>query len=248
MLGLAIDSANEVASAAIWTGDIEAHDGSFSLLRIETLPPEVGKADQLITLVERMLGERKLDYRDLDVIAVNRGPGSFTGIRSAVALARGLALAADLPVLAVTSHEALMATLDDDPTGRPSMIAQDARRGEVYAQTFGADGRPRGEIEALAPAALADHLLTGGWRLAGSGAGLVVAALDDGADVEVIGSTALDAGAVALAAAKRLARGEMPVRGFELRPLYVRAPDAVPPAPLVSKVVARGGSALTCSP
>lgn len=235
MLGLAIDSANQAASAALWTRGVEERRGSsFTLLGSEEVPPEAGKADQLITAVERLLGEQGLGYGDLEVIAVNRGPGSFTGIRSAVALARGLALAADLPVMGVTSHEALAVVLDADPAGRPLVIAQDARRGEVYAQAFGADGRPSGEIEAKAPAALADTLEGGRWRIAGSGAHLVLEVLDDSVVVEMIDAGPLNAEAVALAAALRLSAGEGAASGFTLRPLYVRAPDAVPPAPLIS--------------
>ena len=167
-------------------GGVEHGGKSFELLAFEMLQPEAGKADQLITVVERLLSEQGLGYDDLDVIAVNRGPGSFTGIRSAVALGRGLALAAGLPVMAVTSHEALVAGLDADPAGRRLMIALDARRGEVYAQAVGADGRPLDEIEARTPAALADALEGGRWRIAGSGARLVLEVLDGGVDVEMI--------------------------------------------------------------
>ena len=239
MLGLAIDSADRDASAALWTGGGEGCGGKpFELLAFETLSPEEGKADQLITVVERLLGEQGQGYDDLDVIAVNRGPGSFTGIRSAIALGRGLSLAADLPVMAVTSHEALAAGLDADPSDRPLMIALDARRGEVYAQAFGVDRRPLVEIEAKTPGALAEALEGERWRIAGSGARLVLEVLDGGVDVEMIDLGPSTAGAVALAAATRLLRGEVLDRGFTLRPLYVRAPDAVPPAPLISKTAA----------
>ncbi|MDH3659001.1 MAG: tRNA (adenosine(37)-N6)-threonylcarbamoyltransferase complex dimerization subunit type 1 TsaB [Alphaproteobacteria bacterium] len=267
MLGLAIDSADRTASAALWTDDVEKRvDGSFAPLVVEALPSEAGKADQLITVIERLLGEHGLGYGDLDVIAVNRGPGSFTGIRSAVALGRGLALAAGLPVLGVTSHQALAAVIGDDGGRHPLMIALDARRGEVYVQSFAADGRAISEIEAKAPVAVADGLGAGCWRLAGSGARLVLEHLSnaadvrpdaadvrpdaadvrpdaadvrpDAADVRLIEVQPIDAAAVAGAAAARLSAGEKPKGGFTLRPLYVRAPDAVPPAPLISTTAA----------
>ncbi|MGI9484859.1 MAG: tRNA (adenosine(37)-N6)-threonylcarbamoyltransferase complex dimerization subunit type 1 TsaB, partial [Geminicoccaceae bacterium] len=201
------------------------------------LPPGTGMADQLILVVERLLGEQRLTYRDLDVIAVNRGPGSFTGIRSAVALARGLALAAGLPVLGVTSHEALAAGLEQ-ADGRATMIALDARRSEVYAQAFAPDGHPGGDIETKAPASVAAMLSEGRWRIVGSGAALVSAELADDLDVETIETPPVDAGMVMLAAAARLSAGETPARGFTLQPLYVRAPDAVPPTPLISTTTA----------
>ncbi len=241
MLGLAIDSANQSASAALWSS---ADSGSSidspwftglafeALLAFEVLAPERGKADQLISGIERLLQEQGLDYRDLDVIAANRGPGSFTGIRSAVALARGLALAAELPVIGVTSHEALAASLER-ADGRATMIVQDARRGEVYAQSFAADGQPLAKIEAKAPALVADQLETGAWRLAGSGAVFVAKNLTGDLDVEIIEAPPVDASMVMLAATVRLSRGETPASGFGLQPLYVRVPDAVPPTPLI---------------
>lgn len=254
MLGLAIDSANRTASAALWQRD--AHPGSRvdgrssadsrpnvnfdapTLLAFEVLSPEMGKADQLISVIERLLEGQGLTYQDLGLIAVNRGPGSFTGIRSGVALTRGLALAAELPVLGVTSHEALASALDraalNQDGERSSMIALDARRGEVYAQAFAPDGAARGEIEAKAPARVAAEMKSGCWRLAGSGAELVAEQLADGVDVVLSETPPIDARMVMQATAAKLAAGVVPTSGFECRPLYIRAPDAVPPKPLVT--------------
>ena len=235
MLGLAIDSADRTASAALWRLDdaVGRSDGAKrpDILAVDSLPPEMGKADQLILVIERLLTEQTLDYPDLDLIVVNRGPGSFTGIRSGVALARGLALAAGLPVLGVTSHEALLADLEPS-SGRSTMIALDARRGEVYVQAFASDGHALGEIEAKVPALVVDDLKSGAWRVAGSGAVLVSDGLGDDPDVEVIETAPVDAGKVMRAAAARLSAGETPASGFTLQPLYIRDPDAVPPTPL----------------
>lgn len=258
MLGLAIDSAHRTASAALWQASValgrDAHGGTNVAfgrgaerpepIAFETLPPEFGKADQLILVIERLLAEHGLTYQDLDLIAVNRGPGSFTGIRSGVALTRGLALAADLPVLGITSHEALAAALDRDDE-RSSMVALDARRGEVYVQAFTSEGSALGEIEAKAPDKVAAEMATGRWRLAGSGAGLVAEKLDAGADVSVSDMPPIDARMVMRAANAKLAAGVVPTAGFECRPLYVRAPDAVPPKPLVAPASPAAGAAGT---
>lgn len=235
MLGLAIESSGRIASAALWRSSTNGVDN----LTDAALPPEMGKADQLITVVEQLLEHDGLRYADLDLIAVNRGPGSFTGIRSAVALARGLALATNLPVLDVTSHEALAARLFHEH-GRvlgnaPVLIALDARRGEVYAQQFSPLGNALGEIEARSPSIILGELNAGHWRLAGDGAPLIKQALDAHAKVEMIEMPPIDSAAVALAAAVRLSGGDVPYSGSRLKPLYVRAPDAVPPAPLVSR-------------
>ncbi|MEM7041918.1 MAG: tRNA (adenosine(37)-N6)-threonylcarbamoyltransferase complex dimerization subunit type 1 TsaB [Pseudomonadota bacterium] len=242
MLGLAIDSADRSASAALWRsssglgdgiGQVTRADGAIELIGQESLGPESGKADQLISAIERLLQHKGARYADLEIIAINRGPGSFTGIRSGVALVRGLALAAELPVLAVTSHEALAASLDIDAPDRPLMVALDARRGEVYAQAFSADGCPLSEIAARAPAVVAAELEGGRWCLAGSGSGLVTRGFSNTADVRSIEAATIDAAGVARAAVVRLLRGEKPFPGSELKPLYVREPDAVPPSPLI---------------
>jgi tRNA threonylcarbamoyl adenosine modification protein YeaZ len=245
VLGLALDSAGLLASAAVWADAGGTEDGapvaSFRLLGYQDLPAEQGKADQLILAVERLLMACALGYRDLDVIAVNRGPGSFTGIRSAVALGRGLALAAALPVIGLTSHQVLAARLGfdkaDDLQARPRrlMIAEDARRGQVYVQSFDADLEPEGEIRVEAPEVAARELALGPWRLLGSGAALVLASLLEPADVIMVEGSGLDARGVAIAAAARLAAGDLPKPGFDLLPLYLRPPDAVRPQPLVSR-------------
>lgn len=65
------------------------------------------QAESLIANIESLLNETELSYDGLEAVAVNIGPGSFTGIRIGLAAARGLALAADVPVIAVTGFELL---------------------------------------------------------------------------------------------------------------------------------------------
>lgn len=239
MLGLALDSAGQTASVALWRRldvSVDGQDsGAFQILASEALPAASGRADQLILLVEQLLDRAALTYADLDVIAVNRGPGSFTGIRSAVALSRGLALATGCLAIGVSSHEAIAVSIGMDNANRKRrlMIAKDARRGEVYLQLFENDVTPLGDVAAMAPDQAAIALSDGCWLLAGSGAHLVEPHLDDGHDVVAADAVSLDAGAVAMAAHRRLSAGETPIRGFDLLPLYVRAPDAVRPTPLV---------------
>ncbi len=248
MLGLALDCAGLQASAALWSDGpedplergVERGGEVFSLIAFQALASGAGKADQLILVVEQLLETSLFSYQDLDIIAVNRGPGSFTGIRSAVALGRGLALATGLPAIGITTHEALAAGMGSDrgstAAQEPSclMIVEDARRGQVYCQSFGPDLQPLDDPGAEAPEDVARKLAHGRWRLAGSGGSLVLPWLDSTADVTLIEEVSLDARAVARSAADRLAAGEKPIAGFDLLPLYIRPPDAVRPKPLVT--------------
>jgi tRNA threonylcarbamoyladenosine biosynthesis protein TsaB len=230
MILLAIEAAGDSCSAALWDCS-EVDDGLLAWRGVE---PARGQAERLIGLVEAVLGEAGLRYDALGALAVNRGPGSFTGLRSAVAAARGLALAADLGVVAVTSLEALACGVRP---GRPGEVlaALDGRRGEVYAQRFASDltplPGPAGQPRAMPPRAAAAGI-AGTVRLVGSGAGLIQAVLPEGV-ASVLEAVRLDARLVARCAARRLAAGERPVAGFEIQPLYLRPADARHQAPLV---------------
>jgi tRNA threonylcarbamoyladenosine biosynthesis protein TsaB len=225
---LALDSADATCSAALWDS---ARPSPAALLGHRRLAPGRGQADHLIALIDDLMRALGLDYRALDLIAVNHGPGSFTGVRSAVAAARGLALAAGLPVLAVGSLEALAAAV---PAGPGTLLAAlDARRGQVYVQAFDRQQRPQGAPALRTPQQAAAELAAGPLRLVGSGAGLIREQLPEGRPIPIL-TAELDARWVAKRAAARLASGERPQDGDTLRPLYLRPPDARPPTPLVA--------------
>ncbi|CAM3474264.1 tRNA (adenosine(37)-N6)-threonylcarbamoyltransferase complex dimerization subunit type 1 TsaB [Paracoccus nototheniae] len=66
-----------------------------------------GQAERLMPMLEEMLSDAGLGWRDLDVLGVGTGPGNFTGIRVGVAAARGLALALRIPAIGIGAPEAL---------------------------------------------------------------------------------------------------------------------------------------------
>ncbi len=233
MLLLAIDSAGPNCSIALHDS---AREGTGAVLGERALGPGRDHADRLIDLIDTLLREHRLTYGALDVIAVNHGPGSFTGLRTAVAAARGLALAAGLPVLPVNSLEAL-ATAVPPWTSGVLMAAMDARRNEVYAQTFDCDLTPLDEARAMPPEMAGEELMAveqrviGPLRLVGNGAALIRTALPDTAAV-VMTEAELHARAIAACATRRLAAGEQAIAGHRLRPFYLRAPDARPQTPI----------------
>ena len=98
-------------------------------------PMEKGQAERLLPLCEEVMARAGVAWRDLDAVAVGTGPGNFTGVRIAVAAARGLALSLGVPAIGVTRLEALAEGL-----ARPVTVIEDAKRGEVYVQRFEAGG------------------------------------------------------------------------------------------------------------
>lgn len=128
---IAIETATEACSAAL------SVDGRI-FERSEIAPRR--HAELILPMIESLLAEAGLARAQLDGIAVGRGPGAFTGVRLAIAVAQGLALALDIPVVPVSS---LAALAQDAPDAGVAILAViDARMGEVYAGAFrrGADG------------------------------------------------------------------------------------------------------------
>jgi tRNA threonylcarbamoyladenosine biosynthesis protein TsaB len=230
---LAIESTASGCSMAVLRHEAASSD---TFLAYRALASSRGQGDHLVELIEDAIREAGLSYRGLDFIAVDRGPGSFTGVRTAVAAARGLALATGLPVLPVSSLETLAGAVQP-AAGGIVLAAQDARRGEVYVQSFDDRLRPHDEPRAGAPerAALG---LAGRLHLVGTGAPLIRPYLAEEAQAIVL-PVEPDARLVATAALRRIAAGAPPVSGFDLHPFYLRAPDArLPGAAPVSADVA----------
>ena len=120
---LAFDTSAAHCAAALLLPDGKA------LNRLENM--EKGQAERLMPLLEELLAEAGLGWSDLTRIGVGTGPGNFTGVRLSVAAARGLALGLNIPAIGVTRLEALAHGLP-----RPLLVAEDARRNEVYALGF----------------------------------------------------------------------------------------------------------------
>ena len=89
---------------------------------------------------------------DIEMVAVGRGPGSFTGTRIALSVAKGLALSLHVPVITTSSLEALAVTYA--PPGAAAAVVADARRGEVLFGLFAVDRVEKrwGEMPLLAVA------------------------------------------------------------------------------------------------
>ena len=103
MLILAIDTALDACAAAV------LDTAPAKVIAQESLPMKRGHAEALMPLIARVMKQSGIAFAALDRIAVTTGPGSFTGLRVGLSAARGIALAADKPVVGVTTLTAYAA-------------------------------------------------------------------------------------------------------------------------------------------
>lgn len=167
---LAIDTATEACSAALLVGDA-------MIERSEIAPRR--HAELILPMIESLLAEAGISRRQLDGIAVGRGPGAFTGVRLAISIAQGLALGLDLPVVPVSSLAALALDAPVDAANRDNAILAviDARMGEIYTGAFARSADGLVEALGLETVGHADKLVLprgaqtnlGRWSVVGSG-------------------------------------------------------------------------------
>ncbi len=204
MRRLVIDSATEACSVALLDGDVLVAGGYAMLGR--------GHAEQLVPMIAALPGKGRADS-----IAVNTGPGSFTGIRVGLAAARALALVWQVPLAGYASLTLVAAMARAAHPGAAIDVAMTGGHGEWFFQPFGADGAALAEVRSLHPEEVAATSRAG--HLAGSQAE-ALAARRGGAPVAL--PLWPDARAFALLAAEALQADALPS--------YGRAPDARLPA------------------
>ena len=214
---LAIDTALAACAACVLEED------AAEPLAAETIEMQRGHAEALLPLVDRVVSRVEGGFSSLDRVAVVVGPGSYTGLRVGIAAARGIGLAAGIPVVGTTTLSALLAGLMGGE-GRLLAAAIDARHGQIYFQAISAGGR-----SVIAPALMslreAARLLgEGPVTLVGSGGGaLADEARRAGIEVTVReGPPAPDIVWVA-----RLGLAADPNQALP-KPLYLGAPNAAP--------------------
>lgn len=210
---LVIDTALGLCTAGVFKVD----GGAVRELGLRSEPMSKGHSERLAGFARDAVAGSGLRFADLDRIGVTVGPGSFTGLRVGMAFALGLGAALDRPVVGLSSLDALAASVEAASVA--ALI--DARRGQVYARFF-AHGVPAGGPEALSLEAGAERIagLASDATLVGSGAAL----FDDPARSASVLSLA---GPTPAALARLTAKADPELA--PARPLYLRAPDALPP-------------------
>jgi tRNA threonylcarbamoyl adenosine modification protein YeaZ len=213
MLILALDTSLDACSVALF--DSEANELRAS--RSELIGK--GHAERLMAMISDVMAEAGVGFAAVDRIGVTIGPGSFTGIRAGLAAARGLGLAAGIPVVGVSTLDAIARQAPGTDT---VMVILDARRGEVYTGLYDGNRLPISSPSLLTLESAASAVTAAVAEMFGSGADLVASAQTNEKS-EVLGLAATpDILDVARLTAVTAAPLEAP------RPLYLRAPDAKP--------------------
>ncbi len=148
---LNIETGTEVCSVAL------AENGRLISLRESGTGRQ--HAQQLALYIDEIFRELDVDPRDLDAVAVGKGPGSYTGLRIGVSLAKGVSYGVGIPLIGVSTLESMACVaLEDFDAGvleltHPDCLYLcpmiDARRMEVYAQVFDQALAPVTEVEAI---------------------------------------------------------------------------------------------------
>lgn len=195
---LAFDTSSAACTAALFD------DAGVCLARRDEIIGR-GHSERLVPMLDELLAGLKPES-----ILVGVGPGSFTGIRVAIAAAYGLAIGWDAQLSGMSSLALLAA---GTPANDSVAVAVGGGHGELFVQEFDR-GEPVSDLANLSPAAAA--AMTSAKLVIGSGAGTLVAARGWGEARDALPSAA---------DAMKLAPGQ---RSLPAKPVYARAPDAQP--------------------
>jgi tRNA threonylcarbamoyladenosine biosynthesis protein TsaB len=214
---LAIDTAANLCAACVFDADAGAE--------VARAVHDIGKghAEILMDVIAEALGAASLAFTDIGAVAVSVGPGSFTGVRVGVSVARGLALALKVPAAGISTLEALAFETRSLAGDKPVLAVIDGGRDGIYAAIYNSFGKI---VYAPVVAQLDEiaELADGVSVLAGSAARRVAASIPS---QDFLFGSELPTADIAIYARVALANG---FDGGKPRPLYLRAPDAKPQA------------------
>lgn len=237
---MGLDTATAACTTCLLTTDDRPFEVAAGSARLFEQPAH---ARELLPAVDQAMRNGDSEWDDIAAIAVGVGPGAFTGLRIGVATARGLACAREIPLIPVSSLEAIaFELLDARPSARIAIPVLDAKRGELFVAAYGRGSQRPKEIVArhsILPEQLGDligSLPAGSHFAAGDGAikhqGLIA-----GLGVEVPPESS-SLHLVRARAICRLARVSQGFAATEVEPDYVREPDIDPN--VLAAIAARG--------
>jgi tRNA threonylcarbamoyladenosine biosynthesis protein TsaB len=216
---LGIETATTVCAAALVRGGTVVAESLLDAGRVH--------AEQLMGQIAAVLGPGGVE--SLGGVAVSIGPGSFTGLRIGVSVAKGIAFAGDIPLVGVPTLEALAlhaAETDGTPAGTRLLAALDARRDEVYCQLFEVTENgpvPLWDARDMTLGALMDEMHGSGARVTGEGAAKVLSRSGAPETLSIVPEAARrsSAGSVARIGEKLLLAGRRDDESL-LEPRYIK--------------------------
>lgn len=185
-----------------------------------------GQAEALAPMVQDTMALAGVAFKDLTRIAVTTGPGTFTGVRIGLAMARGLGVALNIPMTGINSLAAI--ACNETAGDLPIVVAVDARDNEIYFAAFDQSGK---EITAPTIVTLTNgyrFMPSGPARIVGTAAGLLLHQLD--------GQPYLYSDVGDLPVAQNFVKlvASIPTSTVPPEPLYLRPPDVKPQAMKIS--------------
>ena len=225
---LALETATRCLSVALW------QDGEV-IERGEDVPN--GGSERLLPWVHELLAEAGLALSQLDGIAFGAGPGGFTGLRLACGVAQGLAYGLDLPVMPVSSLQALALASGE----RDVWACIDARMNEVYSAAYQVDGDSVRQLMApvcMPPGLVPAPIVAGCWGVGDGFARYGALLVERKPDLEGVRADVFPTAAAVLRLAAPLFSSGSAVSAALAQPIYVR--DKV--AFTTAERLARGGA------
>jgi len=166
---LCIETATGVCSAALCDEN--------RIISVAEAPPGMSHSSMLTVIIRDLLKEASVTAGQLDAVSVSKGPGSYTGLRIGVSVAKGIAYGAGIPLIGINTLTAMYhgyLAVNPHPEGGDVLLCPmiDARRMEVYNALFTADGRMLKETSAdiITETSYSDYLISGRIIFFGNGA------------------------------------------------------------------------------
>lgn len=230
MLTLGFETANFGASIALTRGGAILGEKIFTQTH--------GHAGFLIPEIQALLKTQGVSWQEIEVFATTTGPGSFTGVRLALAMAKALKSASSAPVLGIpTPYFCLKSFLrkpqqnvenyhDLEKEGLPILVCLEARRDDVYCQLFKPSGQPMKEPVNILPKKILTYA-GGPCHIIGDGLARLEGIEEQEKELFIFWETKSKAHDLCLLAEEIVQNGEE--INFPLMPLYIREPDTVSP-------------------
>ncbi len=227
---LCIETSTQVCSVALFN--------NHTLLGLKESTEKNAHSAILTSMISGLMHDFSLDYKDLDAIAVSEGPGSYTGLRIGVSVAKGLCYAVSKPLLAVNTlqciasgvTETLVFENDPDKTDVHIIPMIDARRMEVYDAVFNLQNEMMSPVKAEIITEHAFENLPGRIILCGDGAEKCKEALRNNNRIEFMTSIVASAGRMGNAAYSKFEKGLFADLAY-FEPFYLK--DFIAGAPRV---------------